>query len=304
MCCDALGSYNCSISLLKRERDLLGLCGMSGGQLDHVIMSDQAEIHQSKSEYIEARNIQSQILHNISFEQDPYQHAFALLNIAQIDVEINAPPQDVQSNINQTKSQFRSVGNPQGEIFCGTIQASLAAREGEVGVAEALFKRCLKFAWDKDSAAVSYCLERLGDVRLWLAKDQPSSPWPIIFLIYSLKTKQLIKVYKALQFLGDMCLADGDQHTALNLFTVLLEGFTQMDVHRSRAECMLCLGDILNLHGDLVNAVELWKTARPLFERSSQAKRSAQIDEQLSGNIFNILQHPHTVVQGPPDTTL
>ncbi|KAJ7436697.1 hypothetical protein FB451DRAFT_1453744 [Mycena latifolia] len=286
MCCDALGSYSCSISLLKRARDLLGLCGMSGGQLDHVIMSDQAEIHQLKSEYVEARNIQSQILHNISFEQDPYQHAFALLNIAQIDVEINAPIHDVQSNINQAKSQFRSVGNPQGEIFCETIQASLAAREGEVGVAEALFKRCLKFAWDKDSAAVNYCLERLGDVRLCL------------------KTKQLIKVYKALQFLGDMCMADGDQHTALSLFTVSLEGFTQMDVHRSRAECMLCLGDILNLHGDLVNAVELWKIARPLFERSSQAKLSAQIDERLSGNIFNILQHPHTVVQGPPDTTL
>jgi hypothetical protein len=55
-----------------------------------------------------------------------------------------------------------------------------------------------------------------------------------------------------------------------------------MDVHRSRAECMLRLGDISNSHGDQLKAVELWHTARPLFERSSQAKQVQCVDERLA----------------------
>ncbi|KAJ6552312.1 hypothetical protein DFH09DRAFT_1086089 [Mycena vulgaris] len=87
----------------------------------------------------------------------------------------------------------------------------------------------------------------------------------------------------ALQFLGDVFAVWGDRDTAVSLFTVALEGFTQMDVHRSRAECMLRLGDILKQEGDMAKAVELWQTARPLFERSSQTKQISLIDDRLSG---------------------
>jgi hypothetical protein len=79
-----------------------------------------------------------------------------------------------------------------------------------------------------------------------------------------------------------MFLMQNDEDTAISLFTVALEGFTHMDVHRSRAECMLIFGDISNSHGDQLKAVELWSTARPLFERSSQVKEVQHIDERLS----------------------
>ncbi|KAJ7854902.1 hypothetical protein B0H13DRAFT_2358209 [Mycena leptocephala] len=55
-----------------------------------------------------------------------------------------------------------------------------------------------------------------------------------------------------------------------------------MDLHRSRAECMLRLGDISNGLGDLLKAVEFWEAARPLFERSSQAKQVQHIDERVA----------------------
>ncbi|KAJ7031849.1 hypothetical protein C8F04DRAFT_1262490 [Mycena alexandri] len=55
-----------------------------------------------------------------------------------------------------------------------------------------------------------------------------------------------------------------------------------MDVHRSRAECMIRLGDISEKNGDLLNALELWEMARPLFERSSQTKQIQAIDERMS----------------------
>ncbi|KAJ7034064.1 hypothetical protein C8F04DRAFT_1260327 [Mycena alexandri] len=55
-----------------------------------------------------------------------------------------------------------------------------------------------------------------------------------------------------------------------------------MDVHRSRAECMIRLGDISEKNGDLLNALELWEMARPLFECSSQIKQIHAIDERMS----------------------
>ncbi|KAJ7793888.1 hypothetical protein B0H13DRAFT_1935364 [Mycena leptocephala] len=96
--------------------------------------------------------------------------------------------------------------------------------------------------------------------------------------------------YKALQFLGDIFLAQQDEHTATSLFTVALEGFTQMDVHHSRAECMLRFADISMGHSDPLKAVEFWERARPLFERSSQAKQVYGIDERLAGIREDVLE--------------
>jgi hypothetical protein len=65
-----------------------------------------------------------------------------------------------------------------------------------------------------------------------------------------------------------------------------------MDVHRSRAECMLRLGDISKGQGDILKVVELWTTARPLFEQSSQAKQVENIDQRLAGVNEDVLfQH-------------
>ncbi|KAJ7908507.1 hypothetical protein B0H13DRAFT_2016529, partial [Mycena leptocephala] len=94
LCWLMFGGYAQSLSLSKRARELLRVCGMSGGQLDHNIMSNQAEVHLMKSEYVEARHIHTEILKAISIEQDSYQHALILLNIAQIDVQMNTPRHD------------------------------------------------------------------------------------------------------------------------------------------------------------------------------------------------------------------
>ncbi|KAJ7024855.1 hypothetical protein C8F04DRAFT_1269863 [Mycena alexandri] len=82
--------------------------------------------------------------------------------------------------------------------------------------------------------------------------------------------------------MGDIFLQENDEVTAISLFTLALQGFTLMDVHCSRAECMIRLGDISEKNGDLLNALELWELARPLFERSSQTKQIQAIDERMS----------------------
>jgi hypothetical protein len=87
---------------------------------------------------------------------------------------------------------------------------------------------------------------------------------------------------QAFRCLGQILSAQGDDETALSLFTVALDGFKLMDVHRWQADCMVRIADILNGHGEVMKAVEMWTTARPLFERSSQTKDVVKIDAKLA----------------------
>jgi hypothetical protein len=96
------------------------------------------------------------------------------------------------------------------------------------------------------------------------------SPWTFLFLVQALKSKQRLPIPKAFPFLGDLFLAQGKRNTATSLFAVALDGFVQMDVHRNKGECMLRLADLAAQDGEFPNSIELWKTARPSLERSSQ----------------------------------
>ncbi|KAJ7823183.1 hypothetical protein B0H13DRAFT_2446361 [Mycena leptocephala] len=292
LCCSALGNYKQSIFLSSRARDLLALCGMSKSHLDHKIMTTQAEIHKLKSEYVAARSIHFMILQEISVDQDLFTYGFALLNVAEIDVSIGAPKEDVQSLYEKARGIFNTHNLVIEVRMCDAILADLYLREGNLLEAKTLFESCLKSSF-KHPEIMAYCLERLGDMSRWGTPNWMSG-WTTVFLVHSLRQKEKLGIHKALQFLGDAFLAQDDEHTAINLFIFALEGFTWMDVHRSRAECMLRLGDISKGHGDLLNAVEHWETARPLFEQSSQAKQVEKIDQRLAGVDEDVLEKHRT----------
>ncbi|KAJ6514669.1 hypothetical protein DFH09DRAFT_1288035 [Mycena vulgaris] len=289
-CCQALGNYKYAASLCNRARDILAHCGMSGGALDSNIMNSQAEVHKFKSEYMEAQNIHRQILYGRPIEVVPLDHAFTLLNTAELDVLLGAPTEEVQRNIDTVKPIFNSINHSVYEMLCDAIMGALHLREGNLQSATSLFHNCLSSSWVNYAELVNYCLERLSDRSLWDSIDQS---WTIIYLVHASKSQQKLDVHKALQFLGDVFHAEGDQNTAVSLLTTALEGFTQMDVHCSRAECLLSLGYISEENGDLFKAAELWRTARPLFERSSQAKKVALIDEELLSIAGDVL-YQHT----------
>ncbi|KAJ7799786.1 hypothetical protein B0H13DRAFT_1932952 [Mycena leptocephala] len=294
-CYDAFGNYTKAMFLCIRARDLLGLCGMSGGNLDHGIMNAQAEIHRFKSEYVEARSIHTLILEEASI-QDPYNYGFALFNVAEIDVLIGAPKDNVQRNCHRARKMLDTAGDTEGVAICDVILADVHMGEGNSLAAKRILERCLKVTLEY-SQIQTYCLEQLGDASRWGGSEQMSS-WTTVFLVHALKRKEKLGTYKALQFLGDVFLSQNNEHTATNLFTVALEGFTQMDVHCSRAECMLRFGDISMGHGDLLKAVEFWERARPLFERSSQAKQVQHIDERVANISEDVLeQHRHKLAR-------
>jgi hypothetical protein len=275
------------MSLCIRARDLLGLCAMSGGTLDYNIMNTQAEIHKLKSEYVETRSIHLSILEETTI-QNPYSYGFALLNVTEIDVLIGAPKNDVQRNCDRARKMLDTAGNVEGVKLCDVILADLHLREGNSLAAKIILVRCLKVTLEY-SQIQTYCLERLGDASHWGGLDGMSN-WTTVFLVHSLKRTEKLGVYKALKFLGDVFLSQNDEYTAISLFTVALEGFTQMDVHCSRAECMLQLGDISMGHGNLLKAVEFWERARPLFERSSQTKQVQGIDEKVANISKDVLE--------------
>jgi tetratricopeptide (TPR) repeat protein len=282
VCWQHLGSYSHCMSLLDRATHLLDLCGMAGGQIHSAIRIAQAEVHRCKSEYLEARKIQMHILQDISEDQNPYQHGLGLLNIAQIDVETGATDNDVQWTINTAAILFQKINFSVGITYCDMFRAALDLQLSKFPAARDLFQKCLQSAWGTDTETITYCLEKLGAVQQWESVDQVSFPQTVTLLVHSVKSKQRLELHKALQFIGDIFQALGDEETAISLFTVALEGFTQMDVHRSRAECLIRLGDICKKIGDEVKAMGLWETARPLFERSSQGKQLANLDAKLA----------------------
>jgi hypothetical protein len=191
---------------------------------------------------------------------------------------MNAPKHAVQQYIERAKKIFLPFQLVAEIRICDAILAHLYL-EGEIATAETLFKTCLR-AYN-NSEIRSYCLERLGNTERWGALGLMSS-WTTVYLAHSIKFKENLGINKALLFMGNIFLAQADKETAVSLFIVVLEGFTFMDVHRSRAECMLRLRDISKGHDDLLKAVEFWETAKPLFERSSQAKQVEDIDKRLA----------------------
>ncbi|KAJ7912805.1 hypothetical protein B0H13DRAFT_2474031 [Mycena leptocephala] len=275
------------MSLCIRARDLLGLCGMSGGTLDYNIMNTQAEIHKLKSEYVEAHSIHTRILEGTTI-QSLYRYGYALLNVAEIDVLIGAPKNDVQRNCDRARKMLDTVGDVEGVAMCDIIVADLYLRDRNSLAAKTVLKKCFEITLEY-SQIQTFCLEQLGDASCWGDVDGMSS-WTVVYLVNSLKRKEKLGIFKALQSLGDIFLYQNDEHTATNLFTVALEGFIQMDVHRSRGECMLRLGDISMGHGDLLKAVDFWDGARSLFERSSQAKQVQHINERVGSISKDVLE--------------
>ncbi|KAJ7748136.1 hypothetical protein B0H16DRAFT_1692259 [Mycena metata] len=278
ICSKALGHSHECIFLVRRATALLELCGLSHGPLHYALMNCQAEVHELKSEYAHAYSLRRQLLQTYQGGW-PYYDALSLLYIARVEIRMGVSNNVIQEKICTSQIIFKETGNKIMVTACDMIQADLNLRQGDISCS--LFCKCLKLGWGQLSEIVGHCLERLADVTRWGAHHDPT--WSMVLLAHSLKAKEKLGIYKALQFIGDVYLIENDTVTTVNLFTVAFDGFTYMDVHHSRAECMIRFGDIAKKNEDLLKALKLWENAKPLFERSSQAKRVQDIDGRVGG---------------------
>ncbi|KAF7351500.1 ATPase-AAA-core domain-containing protein [Mycena sanguinolenta] len=277
------GAYKYSLLLLWRARECLRLCGLSDGNLDRGILNAEADTHMLKSEYAEAKKIHVTIAQNTSPEQDMFRHAYALLGIGQIDIALGTTGNDVEHTLSSAKTMLSHMVYDAGVKECEMSIANLRLAEGDLLAAKPVFQTCLQWSWGKEAEVSSYCLQQMADIRRWkLANLSWCTSYLVVFLAFAHKSRDKHALYLALQYLGEVFLLKGYEIDAENFFVIALEGFTSMDVHRNRADCMLRLGQIMEKRGDLEKAETLWMDARPLFERSLQEKDVAQLNMRLA----------------------
>ncbi|KAJ7742216.1 hypothetical protein B0H16DRAFT_1464089 [Mycena metata] len=243
-----------------------------------TLVTTRTEIHIRKSEYAEAKSIQTALLQNPAINKNSGRYAYTFLNIALVDVMIATTKELVEQNLVAARKVFTRVKSPVPIIYCDMVLADLNLREGNWVLARAQFQECLN---SRDAQVVLYCVEKLADSTRWPAHFQGHAKWPMICLCESHRLQERLMLYKALLFIGDWFISE-DEVTAHNLFTVALEGFTFLDVHQSRAQCFMRFGEIAQRKGDSSKAAEMWQEARPLFERSLQTKDVEQIDRRLA----------------------
>ncbi|KAJ6470409.1 hypothetical protein C8R45DRAFT_937326 [Mycena sanguinolenta] len=281
VCARCFGNYQESVTQLCNARKLLEICGLSRGYNACLITAEQAEVYLLKSEYSQAQTMFRDLTNMTSLYQNGLLYVNALLNITYIDIQVNEPAEIVWSGFNRAVEISSTFGCPDDIVSYTAVKAVMELREHKSDLADMHFKECLDFCQGGNAWLQSFCLEHLANIRAWPATGIQSR-WPVVYLSFSSRSKDKLALHKALLFLGDIFLANNDEDTAFTLYTVALEGFTCMDVHRSRAQCMLRLGDLKHKHGNIAAAVVHWNSARPLFEQSLQAKDIIQIDSTLA----------------------
>ncbi|KAK7044326.1 NB-ARC domain-containing protein [Favolaschia claudopus] len=279
LCRVSQGDLKPCLSLSENARTLLALGGFQDSSLDLVLLAGDGDVHSRKTEFAEAKAV---YLKSSSLQQDPLSQAYDLFNLALIDNEIGEDTGKVRKDLDAIKSNFESMNYPTGIILCEVGLALVDIRDGSLAQARLSLEKSFRDTTGKHQEISIFCLNTLGNLSCGLYKTWTTYGWAVILMGCALKGKNRIAIHHAVQCLGDIFVAWGDDDTAESLFQVALDGFTQMDIHRSRGWCAVRLGDLQSRRGEEEKALELWSIARPCFVRSEQARDIELVDEKVS----------------------
>ncbi|KAJ7741605.1 hypothetical protein B0H14DRAFT_473839 [Mycena olivaceomarginata] len=283
-CYMALGDFKHTLELVKHGKELVVGAGIQGGDNESVLTNVEADTYQFKTEYAEARHILEAILKQTSAALSPVIHAYALVNIVSLDFMIGNCTDIVSQNLQTAAAAFKHAHYPRGISLCEVLYADERRHKGDTRGARAEYMRAFADAYGPDGEIACYCLIRLADSSVNSGPEdfEDIERWATVFLAFAMRaaSRSMLTVHQALRCLGDVLVQRGMSNEALSILTVALEGFTWMDVHQSRAECMRTMGQVHFGRGELSKARTLWKEARPLFERSLQTKAVANIDHR------------------------
>ncbi|KAJ7776300.1 hypothetical protein B0H16DRAFT_1684195 [Mycena metata] len=282
-CQIALGNFQLAKRLIRNARDLLEGCGLKGGQIDILAQQDEAEIYLLKTEYAQAREIHRSIATSGALGQPgTFALTFSDLNIALIDIMIGADLDAVEQVLGSCEHHLSKVsGHHRAMLQCKMAFADLYLHQGKLSLAKETFEDCLRRCWTGYREGAIFCIERLADTRHAIYDTPQTATLATVYLACAMQTKDKVATMKAMQCLGQVFATQGDDQTALVLFAVALDGFTFMDVHQWRGDCMVHIGDIQHRAGETGKAIESWKTAEPLFELSLQSKQIVSIKQRL-----------------------
>ncbi|KAK7039773.1 NB-ARC domain-containing protein [Favolaschia claudopus] len=279
LCRVSQGDLKPCLTLSEKARGLLALGGFQDSSLDFVLLACDGDVHSRKTEFTEAKAV---YLKSSSLQRDPLSQAYDLFNLALIDNDIGEDTEKVRKDLDAIKSNFESMNYPTGVILCDVGLALVNIRDGSLAKARFLLEKSFRDALGKHQETSILCLTTLGDLSCGLYKTWTTYGWAVTLMGYALKGKNRIAIHHALQCLGDIFVAWGDDDTAESLFQVALDGFTLMDIHRSRGWCAVRLGDLQCRRGEEDEALKLWRIARPCFVRSQQVRDIELVDERMA----------------------
>ncbi|KAJ6569412.1 hypothetical protein B0H19DRAFT_1135353 [Mycena capillaripes] len=235
MCCVSVGDFKRSAAFCAEGRELLHVCGLEGIDLDLMLISSEADTHFCKSEYTEARKILVHLAEIQPAEKSAINHAYAQCTIAGIDIITEADEEKIRERLNLARALVAAIPYPRGITLCDVFFADLDLREGRIHDANAFYEQCFASCRATDEEVAVSCLDKLSDVSFGMHSVQTSLRWAVVALIFGQKCGNAMAIHHALRCLGDIFAVQGDPGTALALFEVALDGFTDRR-HFSTAE--------------------------------------------------------------------
>ncbi|KAJ7459691.1 hypothetical protein FB451DRAFT_1563419 [Mycena latifolia] len=235
--CVALGDFKHGAALCAEARKLLLACALGGGDLDLALMSLEAEILYQKSEYAESLAIHRTSASLTSTTARPVDHAYALVNIATIEIITGISDESVLEHLNGARDIFTTCSYPRGICNCDVVLADLYYRQGRLVEAQSLYAKCLDITRGRDIEIPVLCLEKLGDIRYDLQDVLGAFRYRTVYLALASKGKNAAATLHALRRFGDVLGNLDDWDTARSVFEVTLDGFTTMGIHQGVIDC-------------------------------------------------------------------
>jgi tetratricopeptide (TPR) repeat protein len=282
-CYMGLGAFKHGMQMVNKAKELVLQAGMQGGSSDFDLMNLEGEVCYLKTEYAESRHIREIMLSHSSPILSPVNYAYTLVSLVALDLATGASTDIVLHNLHIAVDTFKRIHYPRGISLCDAYAADLSLHAGDTARARGQYIHTFTGAYDIDNELACYCLARLADSTNPVHAASEVAQWAIVFFAFAMhqSQKNMLAVHQALQSLGDVFAQQGMDAEALGILAAALEGFTWMDVHQSKAECMRTMGDVHFRCGQSSTACIFWTEARPLFERSLQAKAVSEIDSRL-----------------------
>ncbi|KAJ7859339.1 hypothetical protein B0H14DRAFT_3864107 [Mycena olivaceomarginata] len=237
--CELIGDYSLGVRLCADGRAILSALALDIGNRVSVfrhIVNTEAEIALRQTNYTLARALNMSLTTpentQTGFSHQETSEGYALINIAYIDIATGS---------HAKRRRF-------GLLACAITLGDLHCKLGEYDEARRLYAQ--SYASVNDMELRTMCIEKLSDVALVQQEITSAQRYSTLLLVLSSRSGHQAHIHHALRRLGDVFLAQGDETNALLVFEVALAGYTLMDIHRCRGECLLRIGDIQAARAD------------------------------------------------------
>ncbi|KAJ6550771.1 hypothetical protein DFH09DRAFT_1281188 [Mycena vulgaris] len=256
----SMGNLSRGLALCGQGNELLVATGMEGSETNLHSFEIQAEIHWQKT------------------------------TLALLDIALQRDEAEILRHLQGAEAVYRAFGS-QRALLCSYATAELYLYRGDTETARFTLEECLSRSRGIYPDLPLRCSATLGDIQHRMYSTRDTFCWAMVYLTLAWKAKDRVATFSAIRRLAEIYKESDDEETALNLFNTALEGSTEIDIHRLRAQCIAGIGDIMMRRGDSGQARNMWEAAHPLFVRSSQVKEAAAIDARLSQLSANLKEN-------------